>query len=65
MIKLRPTGAVVALSLILAVSAFAGTIHSPGVADPPPPSEKEPASAMTSTTSIATDVLLTILDVIS
>ena len=35
--KLLRTGAVVALSLTLSISALAGTLHSPGVVAPPPP----------------------------
>ena len=70
--KLRRTGAVIALSLILTITAFAGTIHYPGVVDPPPPppSEEESTSTTTATTStttdsITTDVILTILSLIS
>ena len=62
MSKLSRAGAVVALSLTLAVSAFAGIIHSPGAVDPPPP---PPSETSTSTTSITTTVILTILNVIS
>jgi hypothetical protein len=63
--KVRRTGAVVALTLIFAVSAVAGTIHSPGAVDPPPPSQEASPSTTISTTSIATDVLLTIINLIS
>jgi len=57
--KLRQTGAAFTLSLILAVSAFAGTIHSPG-AKPP-----DPTGPTTSTTSISTEIIvLTILGLI-
>ena len=70
--KLRQMVAVAALSLILTVSAVAGTIHSPGVVDPPPPppSEEESTSTTTATTStttdsVTTDVILTILSLIS
>jgi hypothetical protein len=52
--------AVMALSVMLAVSAFAGIIHSPGATDPPaPPSEA------TSSTSITTTVLLAVISLIS
>ena len=61
--KLRRTGAVVALTLTLAVAAFAGTIHSPGYVPPPPP---PPPSEETSTsTVIATDVILAIVSLIN
>jgi len=60
--KLRRMSATVALSLIVTVSALAGTIHSPGVVDPPPPPPSEQAST---STSITTTVILTILSVIS
>ena len=62
--KLRRMGAVVALTLTFAVSAFAGIIHSPGKEDPPPPPSEETTSTTTST-SITTDMLLTILGLIS
>jgi len=62
--KLRRTGAVVALSLTLAVSAFAGTIHSPGAADPPPPREAT-STTTTDSTTITTDAILTILSMVS
>ncbi|HJT26023.1 MAG TPA: hypothetical protein VJ784_01340 [Pyrinomonadaceae bacterium] len=58
--KLRRTGAIVTLSLTLAVSAFAGTIHAPGKAEPPPKDQT------TSTTSISTTttMILTIISLI-
>lgn len=63
---LRRTGAVVALSMTLAVSAFAGIIHSPGAADPPPPpSEATSTSTTISTTSVTMDVILTIRGIVS
>ena len=55
--KLRQTGAVAALSLTLAISAFAGTIHSPGVASPPPPPPTNEQTS-TSTTSITATIIL-------
>ncbi|HSK64148.1 MAG TPA: hypothetical protein VK893_09910 [Pyrinomonadaceae bacterium] len=57
--KLRRTGAVVALSLTLAISAFAGTIHSPGKAEPPPSGQTS-----TSTTSMTATIILTIVTLI-
>ncbi len=61
--KLRLTCALVALTLTLAVSAAAGTIHSTGVvAEPPPPPPSETTS--TSTTGLTTTVILTILSLI-
>ena len=57
--KLRRTGAIVTLSLTLAVSAFAGTIHGPGATTPPPPTGQS-----TSTTSVSTEIILTILGLI-
>lgn len=57
--KLRQTGAVFSLSLILAVSAFAGTIHSPGGKPP-----SDPTGQTTSTTSITTEIIVTILGLI-
>ncbi|HEX5885028.1 MAG TPA: hypothetical protein VFY67_10865 [Pyrinomonadaceae bacterium] len=54
---LSRTGAAVALTLILAVSSFAGTIHSPGVVDPPPP----PSQSLTLTNNITTTVITTII----
>jgi hypothetical protein len=59
--KLRRTGAVVTLSLTLAVSAFAGIIHSPGAVDPPPPPSQVTS---TSTPSVSTTIILTILSLI-
>ena len=64
MSRLRRAGAVVALSLTLAVSAFAGIIHSPGKQDPPPPPSEEETAATTTSTSITTEMLLTILSLI-
>ena len=58
--KLRRTGAVVALTLILAVSAVAGTIHSPGAVDPPPP----PGETQSPPSSMTTTVILTLLSLI-
>ena len=58
--KLLRTGAVVALSLTLAVSALAGTLHSPGVVAPPPPPSEESA---TTTTDITT-IILTVIGLI-
>ncbi|HEY4423517.1 MAG TPA: hypothetical protein VGN10_04875 [Pyrinomonadaceae bacterium] len=57
--KLRRTGAIVTLSLTIVVSAFAGTIHGPGTTTPPPPTGQT-----TSTTSISTEIILTILGLI-
>jgi len=58
MSKLGRLCAVAFLSAVLSVSAFAGTIDSPGVATPPPP------SGTTTSTSITTTVVLTILSLI-
>lgn len=58
--SLSRMGAVATLTLTVAISTFAGTIHSPGVADQPP----QPSSASTSTTSITTTVILTIITLI-
>ncbi|HKG60497.1 MAG TPA: hypothetical protein VKB05_12120 [Pyrinomonadaceae bacterium] len=55
--KLRRTGAIVTLSLTLAVSTFAGTIYSPG-AKPPP---IDPTAQSTSTTSISTTTMTTLI----
>ena len=55
---LRRSGAILALSLMLTVSAFAGILHSPGAVDPPPPTEQ------TSTFTVTTTVILTILSLI-
>ena len=75
--KLRRTGAIVSLSLTLAVSAFAGTIHTPGGQDPKPPtgqsttitsiSTEDPTAApMEISTEISTEIIiLTILGLIS
>ncbi|HYV83431.1 MAG TPA: hypothetical protein VE931_07960 [Pyrinomonadaceae bacterium] len=60
--KLRRTGAIVTLSLTLAVSTFAGTIHSTGAVKPP--EEDPPKAQTTSTTSISTTLILTILGLI-
>ena len=57
---LRQTFAVTALSLVLAVSAFAGQIDSMGVVSPPPP----PGETQTPPTSLTTTVILTILSLI-
>ncbi len=57
--KLRQTGAIITISLTLAVSAFAGTIHSPGGKPP-----TDPTGQTTSTTSISTTLILTILGLI-
>lgn len=68
--KLRRTGALVVLTLTLAVSAAAGTIHSPGVVSepppPPPPAETSQTSSTssTSTSGLAATVILTILGLI-
>ena len=56
--KLRQTGAIVTLSLTLTVSAFAGTIYSPGAVKPP---TDPPTTQTTSTTSISTTLILTLL----
>jgi len=70
--KLRQTGAVFTLSLILAVSAFAGTIHSPG-AKPPDPGQTTSTSSVSNpmenpmeiSIEISTEIIfLTILDLI-
>jgi len=65
--KLRRTCAVAIVTVILAVSAFAGQLDSPGfvgiidspgvVAPPPPPSQ-------TTSTSTTTTIILTILSLI-
>lgn len=63
MTKLRRTFALVALTLTLAVSAAAGTIHSTGVValpPPPPPSE----TSTTSATSMTATLILTIIGLI-
>ncbi|HYV12230.1 MAG TPA: hypothetical protein VE980_15125 [Pyrinomonadaceae bacterium] len=57
--KLRRTGAIVTLSLTFAVSAFAGTIYSPGAKPPDPPTGQS-----TSITSTTTTIILTILTLI-
>jgi hypothetical protein len=57
--KLRRTGAIVTLTLTLAVSAFAGTIHGPGATSPPPPTGQT-----ATTTSTTTTIILTILSLI-
>jgi hypothetical protein len=59
--KLRRSCAVVALSLTLTASAFAGIIHSPGKSDPPPPPSEETSIS----TTIATDAILTIVSLIN
>jgi hypothetical protein len=53
----RRVFAVSILTLALAISAFAGTIDSPGIAAPPPP----PSQTSSSTT---TTIILTILSLI-
>lgn len=53
---LRQMCAATTLCLVLAASALAGQIHSPGVADPPPPSE--------TSASVATTLLLSIISLI-
>lgn len=53
--KLNRICAVAILTAALAVSAFAGTIDSPGVAAPPPP----PSGASTTSSSVTTTVILT------
>lgn len=58
---LRQTLAVTALSLVLAVSAFAGQIDSMGVVSPPTP---PPGETQSPPTSITTTVILTILSLI-
>jgi hypothetical protein len=55
--ELRRAGALAILTLTLAISAFAGTIDSPGIAAPPPPPSQ-------TSTSITTTVILTILSLI-
>ena len=60
--KLRQTGVVVALSLILTVSAFAGILHSPGAVDPPPPPPGQTETPPS--TDITTTVILTIIGLI-
>ena len=62
--KLRRTGAVVALSLTLTISVFAGIIHSPGAATPPPPPPEETSTTSTATTAATTTLLLTILSLL-
>jgi|GEM_PF-1457459 len=56
---LRQTCAATALSLLLAVSALAGQISSPGIVAPPPPSETS-TSTTTDITDITTTIILTI-----
>ncbi|HYV82547.1 MAG TPA: hypothetical protein VE931_03470 [Pyrinomonadaceae bacterium] len=56
--KLRRTCAVAIVTAALAVSAFAGTIDSPGVVAPPPPPNQ------TTSTSATTTIILTILSLI-
>ena len=55
--ELRRASAIAILTVALAVSAFAGTIDSPGIAAPQPP--PSPTSS-----SITTTVILTILSLI-
>lgn len=57
--KLRRMGAVVALSLTLTVSVFAGILHSPGKADPPPPPPDETSTPPS--IDLATTIILTII----
>ncbi len=44
---LRQMCAAATLSLVLAASALAGQIHSPGYVPPPPPSEETTSSSLT------------------
>ncbi len=75
--KLRRTCAVAIVTVVLAVSAFAGQIDSPGVVAPPPPgtidspgiagiidSPGAPAPSETTSTSTTTTIILTILSLI-
>jgi hypothetical protein len=59
--SLRKLCGVAIASLALAVSAFAGTISSPGYVPPPPPPTSETS---TSTSNIATTIILTIVSLI-
>ena len=58
--KLRRMTATLIVSLVLAISVSAGTIHSTGVvSEPPPPPPPSPTS--TSTSSMTTTVILTLI----
>lgn len=59
---LRQTCAATVLSLVLAVSALAGQISSPGIVAPPPPSET--STATTDISDITTTIILTIINLI-
>ena len=62
--KLRRTCALVALTLTLAVSAAAGTIHSTGVVSEPPPPPPAGQTASTLTTNMTATVILTLVGLI-
>jgi hypothetical protein len=58
--KLRRMGATLIVSLALAISVSAGTIHSTGVvSEPPPPPPPSPTS--TTTGSMTATVILTLV----
>jgi hypothetical protein len=61
---LRQTSALVVLTLTLAVSAAAGTIHSTGVVSEPPPPPATSQTSSTSTSGLAATVIITILGLI-
>ena len=59
---LRRSCTVAILSITLAVSVFAGTIHSPGAVPPPPPSGS--TTSTSTATDITTTLILAVLDLI-
>jgi hypothetical protein len=60
---LRQACAATILTLVLAVTFFAGEIDCPGVVAPPPPAPSTDTTT-TTTTSITTTVILTMLGLI-
>ena len=59
---LRQMCAISVLTMALAISVFAGQIHSPGKADPPPPTPGETSTPPTS--DLTTSIILTIIGLI-
>lgn len=58
---LRQMCAAATLSLVLAASALAGQIHSPGYVPPPPP----PPPSEETTSSSLTTIILTIISLVA